>query len=175
LPIRRSSFTREEQQARLKAIQLEVLYPYTYRLNRTVSNVLFSIADSNVTGAQYDSFGFVAPETMQIVAIRATCLTQLSSVHTFAWALSYSPLFTMGDTNNGQLPSDQGNEVYRSYFRGSDTLDDFVFFDQDKGWYLSYGETLYWYQWADAAAITAANITMIGALTLYTKPTGLLS
>jgi hypothetical protein len=175
MPIRRVSFSRDEQQARLKAIQLQTLYPFTYRFNRTVSNVLFSIADTNVAGAQYDSFGFVAPETMQIVAIKATCVMQLSNTHTFAWALSFSDIFTMGDTNNGELPTDQGNIIYESTFRGSDTLKEFILFDADKGLYLSYGQTLFFYQWADAAAIAAANITMIGELTLYAKPTGLKS
>lgn len=175
MAIRRPSFTRELQQERLRAIQLQVLFPYTYRFNRTVSNVLYSIADTNVAGAQYDSFGFVAPETLQIVAIHATAVYQLASTHTFAWALSYSPLFTMGDTNTGNLPTDQGNIVYQSVQYGNTVLDDFIFFDQDKGWYMSFNQTLFFYQWADAAAITAGNITMIGSLTLYTKPTGLQS
>lgn len=173
MPIRRSSFTTTQQQERMDSIQYYTLYPYTWRLNRLVSGALFSIADTNVAGAMYDSFSFVAPETLQIVALRTTCLLQLSNTHTFAWALSYSPLFTMGDTNApAGFPSDSGNDIYRSVFRGSDTLNDFFFFDDDKGFYLSAGQTLNFYQWADAAAIAAGNITMIGALTLYALVTG---
>lgn len=161
-----------EQQARIKKIQLDVLFPYSYRLNRLVSTALFSIADTNVPGAFYDSFGFVAPETMQISAIRASCLTQIPNTHSYAWCLSFADLFTMGDSNSSGVPDDQGNDIYRSLFYGNEQLDDFFFFDESKGFYLTTGQTLFFYQWADAAAIAAGNINMIGSLTLYTIPTG---
>ncbi len=169
MPVQLPSFTKEEQQKLLRDIQKNTLYPYTYTIDKGIDNTGFPNSDG--TGS-FDTIAFTAPTTLSIIALHVSSTILAASNNPFGICVSFLNTVSFAPSPAPTvMPTDSGNEIYKTLFNGASSFNDFVFF-MPNNYYMSKGQQLFIHQWALTATL-GTGLSFFTTVMLHTQPTGL--
>jgi hypothetical protein len=167
--ISRSVLNDKENQELLEHLKKHKVYPYKYKIKKTINSTNF-INNDVPGGGGYFTYAFTPQLYLGIVYLAANfIITPNTVVGTFALAISYASVFSFGDNAVSTLPDLEGTDTYMLLSNGGAINDFQVFFPLN--WYLETNKTIYIHGWADSATILIASAVMQGQFTFGTLVT----
>jgi len=167
--ISRASLSRDQDDELLKHLSKHKIYPYKFRIKKTINNTNFGVADVS-GGGRYFALTWTPSYYTGVIYLAANfIISPNTTVGTFALAVSYAPTFSMGDNANPAKIDLEGTDVYTLISNGSAINDFQVFFPLD--WYLEAKRPLSLFVWADTTTCTAGSSTIQGQFTYGTMVT----
>lgn len=169
MPITKSNLSDQERLDLATHASKYKVYPYRYRINRTVNAANFTKADPSST-VKYYTRAFKANEVLPIISFATSLiLTPNTSVGLFGLALSYNSVFDLSDGTT-DAPDEEGTIIYQILSNGGAINDFQVFYPTD--WYMERTTKIYLHVFADNTRVAAADTTAVGHVVLGTMPTG---
>jgi len=156
------TLTLAQQQQVLTDIQTKAFFPYSFLVNRLMTNAHFPNSGG---GGRYLTFTYTPPSTIGLMAI-AVNLFQIASstLYNTVAQVSYAPTLNLTDGT-----TDTGNIIYTGNFQNINSNDYDKFSPGD--YYVQTNNSLYIFFWVESAGIGSGN-TFVGTVTLHTVPTG---
>ncbi len=163
MPITKPTLSEEEKRLLLEHLLKHKIYPYRYRINKTLENANFASTDASGL-VRYTTFTFRPKATVGIVSIATNFIvTPNTVVDTFGVAISYSSVFTLADNVDPLQPDEEAKQIYEVKSQGGAINDFQVFYPLN--WYVEAGTPIYMHFFVGTGAISASN-KMIGHVIL---------
>lgn len=169
MPVRTATISKVEQDQLLQHLSKHPIYPYSFRFRKTTNVASFPHADGAL--GNYFSFMWQPKVTLGVVSLAVNyILTPNTTVDVFVVAVSYKPSYSIADAT-GNLPEDEGSEIYELKSNGGAINDFQVFYPLN--WFVEKNQPLYVHVFAGITTITAATAVMQGHVTFGTLQGGI--
>jgi len=168
MPVILPSRSSEQIKDILAGIQVNSLYPYSFRINRTFTNLNFPTIDTPGSG-QYCQFIWTPTISIGITHIEGYSVQIGSANYAAAIVVSLNSVVNLGDSASLTIPSDEGNIIYQSVFNLNTTLLEHRFTPQD--YFISANTPIYISFWILATAIGQAG-SLLSSVIIHSIPIG---
>jgi hypothetical protein len=165
MPIAIPNRTKEQIDALVDGININAIYPYSFRINRALTAGNFPTADGAI--GNFLQFTWTPNVSIALKAIEVS-FTQTGANFQNAFFVSVNTTVTLADSTAS--PSDEANIIHRSLWNQSSghLYDNFT----HANYYLQALTPVYISFWVNSGAIGGAG-TLIGSVLFHTITTGL--
>lgn len=169
MPVNLPARTTQQITDLVDGISVNSFYPYTFRVNRLMTNGNFPTADTGGSG-RFVQLVFTPAISLGIALIETSVIGTGAGQPFTCCAVSYASSFTLGDATSLTTPTDEANIISCQFF-GNQTQQAFSKYGPGD-YYVAANTSIYIYFWLVTSAI-GSGANYVGNCTIHTIPIGL--